>query len=171
MIGWPSFFLELFFVCIPALILLCLYYDKKSNRLKNKIGLVFLTIFVLVTGNRFVHQLWFRTTLQWLTPQQVSLITINNHQISSPEIITKITNDLNQIQWFSADHGGWSQMAPMTITMKNGKIYYFYLAKYKREPGIVIQFSKSTNLATFYYGYAFHAHLPETLTQAGINLP
>ncbi len=171
MIGWPSFFLELFFVLIPALILLCVYYDEKSNRFKNKIGLVFLTIFVLVTGNRFVHQLWSRMILQGLSPQQVSLITINNQQVSSPETITKITSNLNQIQWFSADHGGWSQMVPMTITMKNGKIYYFYLAKYKREPGIVIQLSTSINSATFYYGYAFHRDLPETLTQAGISLP
>jgi hypothetical protein len=171
MIGLLSFLLELAFptfLCVMAVALLVEVVRKRSPG--GALGLLLVLGFGALVGTRCYHQVQSRRYLQSLSAADIRRIRIGEHRITRPEQITAVVEALNEVEWFSANHGGWGKKQWLVLEFKAGHRRAFPVAKYHREEGAVIEFGRPPGGGAFHDGYAFSRRLPTSLAVLGISL-
>jgi hypothetical protein len=122
-------------------------------------------------GQRYLHQLAWRHGLAALTPERVRQVQVEGRLLPSSGQLDAVLASLREAEWFSPNHGGWGRMVPMVVTLSDGTIHRYRVARYTREVGTVIAFERSGLWGTWSDGYAFSPGLPQALAAAGAPLP
>ena len=130
-----------------------------------------LGVWVALMGQRYVHQLLWRRGLAELTPERVQRLEVDGRGVGSPADVEAVVQCLRETEWFSANHGGWKRTVPLVVTLSDGTVRRYQVARYTREPGAVIAFVRPGSFGTWQDGYAFSAALPVALSAAGAPLP
>jgi hypothetical protein len=171
MIGLPSFLLELAFPTVLTVMFVAALVDAARRRNFGAAVAAFLVLgFGALVGSRLYFQVQSRRSLQSLRPAEVKRILVGKRRITRPEQIAAVVKDLNRIEWFSSNHGGWRERRWLVIELKSGERRAFPIAKYQREEGAVIHFGRPPGGGGFSDGYAFSRALPGTLDRIGVRL-
>ena len=174
--GAPSFVLELMPVVFALGFLIAVWriwwrgplvFDRRGRLLVSLAALVMLAL----VGQRFVHQLGWRRALAELMPERVRHVELDRRMLEDPAKVTEVLRCLREAEWFSPNHGGWGRAVPLVMTLTDGRTLRLQVARYLREPGAVIAFTRPGPVGSGDDGYAFSPVLTQALSGAGAPLP
>jgi len=174
--GTASFLLELMPVVLGLAFLMAigLTLTRPAAGRRPRFHLLMLgavVAWLLLVGQRYVHQLAWRQGLAKLTPERVQRVEVDGHQLGPPERVGDVLQSLREAEWFSVNHGGWARPVPLVVTLSDGAVRRYEVARYTREAGAVIAFVRPGSFGTWHDGYAFSPALPRALSAAGAPLP
>jgi len=171
--GTASFLVELMPVVLGLVFLVAVVALRTGeSRSRFRLGMTgVLLVWVALMGQRYLHQLAWRRGLAELTPERVERLEVDGRALESPTDVDAVLRCLRETEWFSSNHGGWRRTVPLVVTLSDGAVRRYQVARYTREPGAVIAFVRPGAFGTWQDGYAFSAALPVALSAAGAPLP
>jgi hypothetical protein len=170
MTGLSSFLLELAFPAFLAIMVIAAVVEAvRTRRAGNAVVVILLAGFAALIGSRFYHQGASRRFLQTLRAGDVAQVRVGNRSISQPEQVAAVVEALNHSEQYSANHGGWGRSQWLVVELKSGQQRAFTVAKYEREKGAIVGFSRSSPFGRWHDGYALSRTLAETLEGMGVR--
>ena len=173
MIGIPALLINLAFVLIPSLMGWVVYRDFRSRKSRKSLAaIVFLSIFLLIAGNRFAHNALYLYELRSMSAAQLSAVEVGGKSVTDPRALSEIVAAFNEVTWFSYNHGGTAAPVPVVVRFKSGAESRYSVSYYLREEGAVFEFKREfENGGSISHGEAFGARVPKAFEDAGLPLP
>jgi hypothetical protein len=121
-----------------------------------------------------------RDQVAHLSIDQVDDFQVDGKSLPKNGQLTQVIKELNHLEDFSPDHGGWAQQVVCVITTRSGQEYRFRVGYYLRQEGAVIEFFQGDGDSAYetkghisyqIEGYAFSKNPPKVFADAGIVLP
>lgn len=173
MIGTPAFLIGLAFVLFPLVVGVAAYFDWRSRRSRGSLVVIaLLLVFLLLVGNRFVHNALYLYELRSMSAAEVSAVEVGGETVTDPRAVSDIVAAFNEVTWFTYNHGGAAAPVRVVVRFKSGAERGYVVRHYLREEGAVVEFSgEYAGGVTASYGGAFGGRLPKAFEAAGLPLP
>jgi hypothetical protein len=137
----------------------------RSDPRRGLIGVVVVAAFAVLMGHRLIQQLGVRRDLAELTHENVTRVELDGHPIGRPEDAGAVVEGLREADWwFFTYHRRLSRAVPLIVTLSNGGVRRYEVARALDGSGAVIRFSGHP-------GSALSLALPQALSAAGAPLP
>ena len=173
MIGIPALLINLAFILFPPLAGWAAYRDWRSRGSRGSLAVVaLLAVFLLLVGNRFLHNALYLYELRSMSAEQVSAVEVGGKSVTDSRAVSEIVAAFNEVTWFSYNHGGTAAPVRVVVRFKSGAESSYLVSYYLREEGAVLEFSREYAFGvTASHGEAFGARLPKAFEDAGLPLP
>jgi len=134
-------------------------------------GIFLSVVWPCLTGSIFLSNLgnfqlitFHHSQLIDLSADNVTSIQIAGHTIQDKPLIISFVDALHEVEYFAVNHGGLAQAVSCEVRQRSGSKYCFTVSRYLRQEGAVLDFNNGN--CSF-----FSSKLPNTLSQAGVELP
>jgi len=162
MVGLRAFALDMVAVgVVSGLVAATLRLLRQDFRWRGVVVVLVLAVSVAGVAVRMASTAHGYHRLRNLHPDSLRSVRIGEAELSDRSELSRLTSCLNQVRWFSFNHGGGSTKRALVITDRSGESEVWTISRYGPIPGALIEFGYSR--LRFYRGVVYVPCVPPQL--------